>query len=597
MSQIAGVQLELNGADKVSQSVGSIRKQLREATQEAIKISQEFGELSAEALAAAQKVANLKDQIADTNERVALFDPGAKFQVFTNTLATAAGGVSALQGAMGLLGNESEDVQKALLKVQSALALSQGLSVIADSAKDFQRLGAVIQQTTVFTKANELANKATAVTMRVLGVSAETTSVSFKVLKGAIAATGIGLLVIALAEAVVYFQNFTSAAEDAAKAQEELNKKISESAQSALKAQLDTLDREQRILVARAKARGATEEEIFKIEQDGRRLRANAIRDFYNEVKDADSAAAEQAKNDLANTNADALVAQANFQEQQRKAREAAAKEAKAKAEELAMEQAELEKKRLDGIYQLELDAYNKRKALRGKEQQDIVDSYQTLYERELEARKAVEEKKKQDEELFQRFDGSPLAKRLDAEIQARAENLEKERQISEANKTIAKAESEARIAAIDATQQAITNLALIAGRETVAGKALAVAASIINTYAAIAKTLNAFAGVPIPGYAIAQAIATGIAGLAAVKNIVAVQVPGGGGGGSAPSAPNLNTGSPLQPTTIGTNQVTLDSRSINAIGNRSIRAYVVESEISATQQKVRKIQRQTTFG
>lgn len=592
MSEIVGLKIVVDGQERVLKSVGEMRKLLKEAQFEALAISSQFGETSKEALDAAKKIALLKDQIQDTSERVELFDPGKKFQVFTNTLATAAGGVSALQGAMGLLGNESEDVQKALLKVQSALALSQGLSVIADSAKDFQRLSAVIQQTTVFTKANELANKATTLSMKALGISAEATSVSFKVLKGALAATGIGLLVIALTEAITYIQEFTSAAEDAAKAQEELNKKISESAQGALKAQLDTLDREQRILVARAKARGATEEEIFKIEQDGRRLRANAIREFYNEVKGVDDKAAEQAKADLANTNADALVAQANFDEQRRKAREAAAKEAKAKAEELAIEQAELEKKRLDGIYQLELDAYEKRKALRGKEQQEIVDSYQTLYERELEARKAVEEKKKKDEELFQRFEGSPLAERLKKELEERAKNLENERLTAEQKKAIAKEEAAAKVAALDATQQAITNLSLIAGRETVAGKALAIAASIINTYKGITTAL---ASAP-PPFNFVQAAAVGAAGFAAVKNIVSTQVPGASGG-SAPSAPNINTGSPLQPVNIGTNQVTLDSRSINAIGNRAIRAYVIESEISAAQQKVRKIQRQTTFG
>lgn len=587
---IAGVQLQLTGSEKVNESVGSIRKQLREATQEAIKISQEFGELSNEALAAAQKVANLKDQIADTNERVALFDPGAKFQVFTNTLATAAGGVSALQGAMGLLGGESEDVQKALLKVQSALALSQGLSVIADSAKDFQRLGSVIQQTTVFTKANELANKATAVTMRVLGVSAETTSVSFKVLKGAIAATGIGLLVIALAEAVTYFQNFQSAAEDAAAAQEEFNKKVANGAKVALDAEIQALDRQQKILLAEAKARGDNEEKILQLEQSYRTLRAAALSKYYMQVKDADKEAADGALKSLADNNTEIVIADLNFKEQQRKAREAADKEAKVKAEELAMEQAELEKKRLDGIYQLELDAYEKRKALRGKEQQDIVDSYQTLYERELDARKAVEEKKKQDEELFQRFEGSPLAIRLQKELEARGENIENVKQAAQQQKKIAEEEAAAKIAALDATQQAITDLSLIAGRETVAGKALAIAASIINTYKGITTAL---ASAP-PPLNFVQAAAVGAAGFAAVKNIVSVQVPGGGSGGSAPS---INTSSPLSPTNIGTNQVTLDSRSINAIGNRAIRAYVVESEISATQQKVRKIQRQTTFG
>jgi hypothetical protein len=63
-------------------------------------------------------------------------------------------------------------------------------------------------------------------------------------------------------------------------------------------------------------------------------------------------------------------------------------------------------------------------------------------------------------------------------------------------------------------------------GKETAAGKVLSVAASLINTYASIAKQLNAFAGIPVPGYAIAQAIVTGLVGFKAVRDIMTVQVP-----------------------------------------------------------------------
>jgi hypothetical protein len=86
----------------------------------------------------------------------------------------------------------------------------------------------------------------------------------------------------------------------------------------------------------------------------------------------------------------------------------------------------------------------------------------------------------------------------------------------------------------------AINAVADIAGKNTVAGKALAVAATLINTYAAIAGQLRAATASPgaaIPGYAIAQAIATGLVGFKAVADIIKTPVPGagGGGGGSTP--------------------------------------------------------------
>jgi hypothetical protein len=163
---------------------------------------------------------------------------------------------------------------------------------------------------------------------------------------------------------------------------------------------------------------------------------------------------------------------------------------------------------------------------------------------------------------------------------------------ISDLNIETARKEAEAKEILLQTTASALTNLSMVAGRETVAGKALAIASSIINTYQGATKAL-AQGGIAGP-IAAAGIIA---AGLAAVKQIVSVKVPNQSGGGMGVSAPSLNTQSPLNPTTIAANQVTLDQRSINAIGNKAIRAYVIESEITSAQQKIRRIQRQTTFG
>ena len=104
----------------------------------------------------------------------------------------------------------------------------------------------------------------------------------------------------------------------------------------------------------------------------------------------------------------------------------------------------------------------------------------------------------------------------------------------------IEKKKMDAQMAMLDATANAITAVADIVGKNTVAGKALAVAASLISTYTAIAKQLAAFAGVPVPGYAIVQAVATGLVGFKAVADIIKTPIPtagGGGGGGTTVSA------------------------------------------------------------
>jgi hypothetical protein len=182
----------------------------------------------------------------------------------------------------------------------------------------------------------------------------------------------------------------------------------------------------------------------------------------------------------------------------------------------------------------------------------------------------------------------------IEKNIAAGAAIVKTNEDTAKANVKIGEKEAEAKTKSLEAVSSAITNLSMVAGKETVAGKALAIAASIINTYKGITQAL----GSAPPPFNFISAAAVGAAGFAAVKNIVSVQVPGGGSGGaSVPSAPNLNAGSPLNPTTIAANQVTLDQRSINAMGNRAIKAYVVETEISSAQQKIRRIQKQTTFG
>lgn len=169
---------QINIGGNAYKNLGEVRKAIKDANAELIAAQTNFGEYSKEAVNAAKKVAQLKDAIQEASETANLFDPGKKFQALSGALTAVAGGFSAVQGAIGLFGVESKEVEKQLLRVQSALALSQGLSTITDSAKDFQRLAVVIKTQVV---------------------------TAFSTLRGAIAATGIGLLAISIP---LIIQNF-----------------------------------------------------------------------------------------------------------------------------------------------------------------------------------------------------------------------------------------------------------------------------------------------------------------------------------------------------------------------------------------------------
>ena len=199
--------------------VKPLKKQLREATLELQNARQKFGELSTEAVTAAQKVAGIRDSIEAANEQASLFDPGKRFQALTSAASLAAGAVGAVQGAMGLFGAESEDVQKALLKVQSAMALSQGLSQLADLGKVTDELkssfkgliGTTAQKVAATTAdtaavgANAVANKAQATAVTASTFATKAATIGLKLLRGALIATGVGALVAGLGLLIANF--------------------------------------------------------------------------------------------------------------------------------------------------------------------------------------------------------------------------------------------------------------------------------------------------------------------------------------------------------------------------------------------------------
>jgi hypothetical protein len=178
--------------DNANESVKSLKTQLKEAQANVAALSDKFGATSKEAVEAAKSAAILKDKIGDSKALTDAFNPDAKFKAVSASLAGVAGGFSAVQGAMGLFGEESKDVEKAILKVQSAMALASGIQAIGESADAFKN-------------------------MKTVAVDA------FKAIKGAIGATGIGLLVVALGTIYAYWDDIKEAVSGVSSEQKKLN--------------------------------------------------------------------------------------------------------------------------------------------------------------------------------------------------------------------------------------------------------------------------------------------------------------------------------------------------------------------------------------
>lgn len=217
------------------QSVGNLRKAIKEANSELLKTQQAFGVTSKEAIEAAKRVNDLKDAMKDANEVADLFDPGNRFKAVGNAVNALAGGFAAVQGALGLLGVESKEVEKQLLKVQSALALSQGLSTVIDSGKDFARLGAIIKNQVV---------------------------TAFSTLRGAIISTGIGALVVALGALIANFDKIKNAIDGVSDAQKDIVDQTTKAADKEAE-KLETLDSQDNVL----RLQGKSETQILEIKR------------------------------------------------------------------------------------------------------------------------------------------------------------------------------------------------------------------------------------------------------------------------------------------------------------------------------------------
>jgi len=223
-----GVKITVDGSQAQS-SVGSIKKQLREATQDLIAMREKFGETSAEAVAAAKRVAGLKDEIGDAKALTEAFNPDAKFKAFGAALQGVAGGFAALQGAQALFGSESKELEKTLVKVQGALALSQGLNSILEAQDSFKNLKTVAVD-------------------------------AFKGIQKAIGSTGIGLLLVALGTLYAYWDDIKAAVSGVNEEQEKLNKATKDNLE-AQKKKLDAIGAQDNIL----KLQGKSEKEILQI--------------------------------------------------------------------------------------------------------------------------------------------------------------------------------------------------------------------------------------------------------------------------------------------------------------------------------------------
>jgi len=554
--EIVGIKVEVDSSD-VGKSVGSLKQQLRQAQNDVTVLSEKFGATSKEAIEAAKRAAQLKDAIGDAKALTDAFNPDAKFKALSSSLSGVAGGFAAVQGALGLLGQEGEDVQKTLVKVQSALALSQGLQTVGESIDSFKQLSAVVKNTV---------------------------GGAFKSLKSAIISTGIGALVVAVGLLIANFDEVKKVVLKLFPGLEKLGSFVTNLVNkftdfvgitSQAERNLDALEKktkrgneeiQNRIKVLQAQ--GGQEKEVYQL---SKKLADDELNFLREKLKTKGKLSEEELKQfrDLQNQK---LVLDAS---EQKRLKDIADQNAKKAVE----DRIEREKIARQKLYEEE------DKATKTLNVERLKSNEQLEREKNLQATKG----KTQLNLKLQELDAKSAADAA-TKLALDAENAKK---VSDYKKQLAKQTAESEIAAAQSTLSIIGGLV---DQNSVAGKAIAVKQAIINTYQGASKAI-AQGGIFGP----IAAAATIAAGLVQVKKIISTKIPSAKGTGNVAdaSAGGISTGAaPIAPSAPIQNTVTqLNQQSINQLGSATSRAYVLESDVTNSQEKITRINRAARLG
>jgi hypothetical protein len=530
-------------------------------------------------------------------------------QKLGGALGGATAGFELMQGVMGTFGAESEQVEKLLLKVQSAMAISQGVQGVREAIPAITAFGTAI---------------------KTQAIAALTT------LKGALITTGIGALVVALGFAANAMGLFGDSSEDAEKQQEKLDKQLEktnaelERQQKLTETVSQTIDNRVRRELIDAKKRGASEKELQQIEKEGAKSRLESLKQqeaaakklYLQKSKDTKAStkefeAAEKAYLDVSQKVIDARLAldekeaEITYQRlQERKdSKKESAKEDKAErnaAQKEALRNAiEFENELNSRLEQIAEQNYLNSLSEQDKEIRLVQDKYfelETLAAGNANALREIEIAKlneindinlKYQQEAYD-LDKEAAEKKKELDKKSKEERIEAEKAVTETLATIREQDFNNIQAGLNLISSLFENNKKVQAAVLVAENAVGIAKTIMNTQAAnqLARAQGTALAIASGGASVAAAealvvrnnigagisIASQIA--ATAKGLSALKAGGApasgsisdGGGGGGVMSPNFNIVG-----NSGFNQLA-------QIQQQPIQAYVVSGEVTSAQ-------------
>jgi len=265
MAEKVALEIDIN-AKGATTSLGQLEEEAERLNEELRKVplgTKAFKDLKQELVGVNKQIKNTELSMeALDNEQVA------------SELGSVAGAVGDVSAAFILLGGGGGAIEDTVRNIEKAIGISMAFKGAIEGTQSAMKLfNNIIKNSTAFQKLN---NATTIVASTVMGLftkSVDTTSKSFKFLRGAIIATGIGALVVLVGELIANFdkiKNAINGVNDASKDLQESTKATTE----LNKKNLETLNNQENIL----KLQGKTEREILMMKIEGQKKVVQSIK-------------------------------------------------------------------------------------------------------------------------------------------------------------------------------------------------------------------------------------------------------------------------------------------------------------------------------
>jgi len=605
MGGLDALQTSLQETEKSSASLKAELRQLKEQLAQLPEGSEEYNKI-------AQRAGEVSDKIGDINQRIKALGSD------TRVIDTVVEGAQALSGAFSiatsasaLLGEENEDLQKTMAKVEAAIGLTVGIQSVANALQ---------KDTALSIGLNNAATTIQIGLQKVYALAVGTTTGALKALRVALLTTGVGALVVALGFLVSKMTESTEATEDQEKALENLTeaqKRYTDSLNNDIKA----IENSIKVRKLRAQIAGKSEKDLRDIEKQGEQERADA----YNaEIKRIDAELqnrklsnkefaflqkerirlSEEALQLAQERDINQLQFEADIADKRREANKKISDDAKAEAERLKKEREQKEREELEARGQLE--------NAKGRAAEEAFDK---ILQREAEARQINQTAGLTELEQTQQKYDALIEQARQANISTVELEIEKANAINEINLGIQAEEEKIRLAQKEADEKELEDkkilkqqelalagetfgkIAFLLGRNSKIGKAFAVSQALINTYQGITAELATKATTPYEiGLKVVNVAYIAKTGFDAVKRILSTNTSGGGqsvgGGGAtggASSAPQFNI--------VGQSSTNQLTATIAGQQNRPVQTYVVGSQVTSQQALDRNAQQNSVFG